>query len=250
MKKMIGAMLLTLGFLASASALDSKKLAGLESGLAGLMQTNDAASLQALDAQMTPGLTAAAEPLAWVKAGIVSHNLSRAVGSEAHRGNAARAVERLKTAAHGNDAELAVVALCYLGSATTLQATEDSNPVAKILFVNQGWGFLDEAIDKYSEASFLPRMMQVRVGSSLPDFFGKDGTVLKDLAALEVWDKAHPGRMGDGVRAQMALIQGNTYKKQKDLTKAVEAWTRAVALDPQKTGAGKPAAEALDRYGN
>ena len=250
MKMILGALLLSLGVLTLAGALDTPKMAKLETELSAVMQTNDAHALTVLDAQMTPSLTASADPLTWVKAGIVSHNLSRAVGSEAHKGNASKAVERLKAQAHGSDAELSVVALSYLGSATTLQATEDSNPVSKIFFVNQGWGILGESVSKYGEGSFLPRMIRVRVGSSLPDFFGKNADVLSDLAALQVWDKTHPGRMTDGVRAQMALIEGNTFKKQKDLTKAVASWTRAVALDPQKTGAGKAAAEALDRYGN
>jgi hypothetical protein len=250
MKRTLGALLLTFGFLTSVGALDEKRMAGLEAELAVLMQTDDPTALQALDAQMTSQLGPAIAPLAWVKAGIVSHNLSRTVGNEAHRGNAARAVDRLKTAARGSDSELAAVALPYLGSATSLQATEDSNPVSKLLFVNQGWSILGEAVDKYGEGSFLPRMIRVRVGSSLPDFFGKNDEVLKDLTALDAWDKVHPGRMPDAVKAQMALIRGNTYKKQKDLNRAVEAWTRAAALDPQKIGAGKEASAALDRYGN
>jgi len=122
--------------------------------------------------------------------------------------------------------------------------------VGKMMAVKDGWTLLGEAVDKYGEATFLPRMLRVWVASSLPDFFGKDGDLLKDVAALDVWDKANPGRMTDGVRAQMALLQGNAFKKQKDLTKATAAWKRSLALDPAKKGPGKAAAEALDRYGD
>jgi len=250
MKRSLGALLLTFGLLTSVSALDTKRMASLEADLGPLMQTLDPAALAALDAELTPQLTANAAPITWIKAGIVSHNLSRATGTETHKGNATRAVERLKTTARGSDPELAAVALTFLGSATTLQAREDSNPVSKILNVNSGWGLLGEAVDKYGEASFLPRMVRVQVGASLPDFFGKDGDVIKDIAALDAWDKTHAGRMPDSVKAQLALAQGNTFKKQKKMDMAVAAWTKAVTLDPQKTGAGKAAAEALDRYGN
>jgi len=250
MKHILGAVILTFGTAISGFALDTQKIAGLESSLGPLMQTNDPTALMALDAQLTPQLTATADALTWVKAGIVSHNLSRAVGSETNHGNATRAVDRLKAAAHGPDAELAVVALSYLGSATSLQAKEDSNPVSKIFLVNSAWGILGDAVDKGGEASFLPRMIRVRVGVLLPDFFGKDGDVLKDVAALDAWDKAHPGRIPNLVKAQMALALGDTLKKQKKLPDAIAAWTRAVALDPSKTGPGKVAAEALDRYAN
>jgi len=243
-------MALAFGMLTSVGALDAQRMAGLEVDLAPLMENTNAAALAALDAELTPQLTSTAGPLTWVKAGIVSHNLSRAVGSEAHRGNATRAVERLKTVAHGNDPELAAVALTYLGSATSLQATEDSNPIAKIFAVNGGWGILGDAVDKYGDASFLPRMVRVRVGSSLPDFFGKNDDVIKDITALDAWNQAHAGRMPDSVKAQLALAQGNTYKKQKKMDKAVAAWNRVLTLDPQKTGPGKDAAAALERYEN
>lgn len=250
MKQFLGAMLLTLGAATAGYSLDPQKVIGLEASLSDLMQTSDPAVLTSLDAQLTPQLTAAADPLTWVKAGIVSHNLSRAVGSETNRGNASRAVDRLKSAAHGPDAELAVVALPFLGSATSLQAKEDSNPISKMFLVNSAWGLLTEAVDRDGEVSFLPRMIRASVGSSLPDFFGKDGDVLKDLDALEAWDRAHPRRIPSLVKAKLALIQGDTLKKQKQLPQAIEAWNRAVALDPQKAGPGKAAAEALTRYTN
>jgi len=246
MKRLFGALFLTLGILGTTYGLDIQKLAALEVNLAPVMNTTDPAALQALEAQFA----SPTDPLTRVKAGIARHNLSRIIGNETHRGNAQAAVDDLKGPAHGPDAELAAIALAYLGSATTLKAREDSNPVGKIMAVNDGWAILGEAVDKYGEATFLPRMIRVWVAGALPDFFGKDGDLLKDVAALDVWDKAHPGRMTDAVRAQMALAQGNTFKKQKDLTKAMVAWKRAVALDPEKKGPGKAAAEALDRYGD
>lgn len=247
MKSMVVALMLTWGA-ATGFALDVPKVADLEVALAPWMQTSDPEALKALDAGLTPQLTASADALTWVKAGIVSHNLSRETGSETNPGNATRAVDRLKAAARGPDPELAVIALPYLGSAISLQAKEDSNPVSKIFLVNSAWGTLGEAVDKGGEVSFLPRMIRARVGSSLPDFFGKNHEVLQDVAALDVWDRTHPGRMPDSVRAQLALIRGDTLKKEKRLLEAIAAWTRALALDPQKTGPGKPAAEALDRY--
>ncbi len=246
MKRTVGALLLTLGVLGATYGLDTQKLVTLETTLAPVMENTDQASLRALDAQ----LASLTDPLSQVKAGIVRHNLSRAIGDETHRGNAQAAIDHLKGPARGADAELAALSLPYLGSATTLKAREDGNPVGKMLAVKDGWAVLGEAVDKYGEATFVPRMIRVWVAASLPDFFGKDGDLLKDAAALEVWDKAHPGRMGDGVKAQMALLQGNAFKKQKDLAKATEAWKRALALDPAKKGPGKAAAEALDRYGD
>jgi tetratricopeptide (TPR) repeat protein len=247
MKRILGLFVLALGSLSPAAA-DEARVASLEAEWGPLMSTLSPPALTALDAELTPQLGASSPAALWVKAGIVSHNLSRAVGNETNRGNAARAVERLKAAAHGPDADLAAVALPFLGSATTLMATEDANPVAKIFAVNNGWGLLSEAVDKYGDVSFLPRLVRARVASSLPDFFGKGAEVLKDLNALAAWDKAHPGRMTDGVRADLALWEGNAYKKQKDLPRAVAAWNRALVLDPQKVGSGKAAAEALDRY--
>lgn len=247
MKRLLGALLLTFGALTTAGALDDRRMATLETDLGSLMQNLDPSSLQALDRELTPQLKAA-PPALWVKAGIVSHNLSRVLTSRGVTGNAGRAVERLTAAARGTDPELAVVALSFLGSAKALQGGEDWNPAGKILSVNQGWDLLDETVNKYGEASFLPRLLRASVAASLPDFFNKAAIGLDDLKAIDGWSTAHRGRMSAPVQAQVALMEGNALKKTKQIGPAITAWKRAVALDPEKKGAGKAAAAALELY--
>jgi len=247
MKRLLGALLLTFGVLTTVSALDDRRMADLETDLGPLMQNLDLTSLQALDAELTPGLKTA-PPTVLVKAGIVSHNLSRVLTSRGVPGNAGRAVERLTAAAHGTDPELAVVALSFLGSSKALQGGEDWNPAGKIMSVNQGWDLLDEAVNKYGEASFLPRLLRASVAASLPDFFNKAAIGLDDLKTIERWSAAHPGRMSTAIEAQVALMEGNALKKAKQLDAAIMAWKKAVALDPEKKGSGKAAAAALELY--
>jgi hypothetical protein len=247
MKRLLGALVLTFGALATANALDDKRMAALETDLGGLMQNLDPASLQALDKELTPQLKSAA-PEVWVRAGIVSHNLSRVLSARGVTGNAGRAVERLSAAAGGTDTELAVVALSFLGSAKALQGKEDWNPAGKILSVNDGWALLDKAVGQYGEASFLPRLLRASVAASLPDFFNKAAVGLEDLKALDTWNSAHPGRMSASVQAQVALLEGDALKKAKQLYPAIAAWKHAVALDPDKKGAGKAAAADLELY--
>ena len=237
----------TLAFLSLGSnlgALDSEKMAALEKEWAPIMKNNDGAALQVLESSLGSSV-ATADAKTHVKAGIVAHNLARALPG---KGWPSKAVERLKGPSKGSEAELALVATVYLGSSTSLVANDDANPVMKILQVNQGWDLLTQAVEKGGEASFLPRFLRASVGQALPEFFGKYPTVVADTRALEAWAQAHPGRLGDDLLAQIALIQANTLKKTKDLKGAIAAWKKTVALDPSRKGPGKAAQAALDLY--
>jgi len=244
MKKiLLGALgLLTLG--SAAFALDTDKLATLEKDWGPTMGTEEASGLQALESGFGSGL-ATADAKTKVKAGIVAHNLSRAFPG---KGWPAKAVDRLKGPSKEAEPEVALIATTYLGSATALLANDDLNPAMKIVLVNQGWDLLTEAVNKGGDASFVPRFVRASVGQALPEFFGKYAAVVADTRALEAWATGHPGRLGPDMLAQIALLQGNTLKKLKDLDGAIVAWKRTIVLDPSLKGPGKAARAALDLY--
>lgn len=238
----LGALALILS--TGAWSLDTDKMALIEKEGGELMQTNDAPALQRLEATLGSTGTGA-DAKTQFRAGVVAHNLARALPG---KGWALKAVDRFQGPLKGTDPELVVVALAYLGSAKALAANDDANPAMKITLVNQGWDLLSEAVTKGGESSFLPRFLRASVGQSLPEFFGKAPTVVADTRALNSWGNSHPGRLDQGMQAQIALMEANALKKTKNLDGAIDAWKRTLALDPQKAGPGKAAAAALELY--
>jgi hypothetical protein len=237
------------GILGGLGALDLPRTLGWEDAMGPYMAETAKEPLLKWEAALSADLSRAPDDGTRVKLAIVEHNLSRVMTAEGHRGYAGKAADLLQAVVDGKAPdELKAVAHPYLGSARALQGNEDLNPVSKILFVNQGMDRLNEAVSRYGEASYLPLFLRANVASSLPDFFGKADVAARDLAALDAWSLREPARIPPEVQATVQNLFGDSLKKKKQVPGALAAWKKAVALDPQKKGAGKAAAASLDIY--
>jgi hypothetical protein len=178
--------------------------------------------------------------------GIVCHNMAFYGAKKGNRGFAAKCFELFRTDL--SDAafpdSLKPVVVSYEGSARALMGDEDANPVNKVKFTNEGIAILSGAVDRYGKGSFIPRFMRANVCFSVPDFFDKQKIAKADYQYLEDCYVSGPARPDNGIMAFVFLNQGNFYKKNRDMKKAMEYWKKSISIAPS-SGPAKAAAKLI-----
>ncbi len=177
--------------------------------------------------------------------GIAEHNLSRLAPL---KGWAKKAATTLKTLTDsGIPEELKAILLPYYGSSLSMEARDDFNPISKLFTINEAFGVLDKAVQRYGSFSYYPWLIRAQVDWKVPDFFFKKGQAKSDLQVLLDWHQQHPP-LPQSALAQVHLTWGEVQKNEGQLHLALAAWKLAVQEDPQSLGPGKRAGELLARY--
>lgn len=188
--------------------------------------------------------------LAATRLGIYYHNVAANGLKKGYRGYSKKAYEILNKITRDPNfiEELKPIALPYLGSSRAIMGDENTNPVNKIKYVQEGAAILDEAVSKYNNISYFPLFMRGNVFVALPEFFKKDGVAFQDYRELDQWNKRDPSRIPEGVMALVYYNLGNCFKKQKKLAMAMEYWKLAYQMDPDGS-TGKNAKKMLEIFG-
>jgi len=248
MRRLILGSLLLMAGLARLLALDATGVTRWEAELAPAMMATEPTVLEGLQRDLAARLAGSpGDAGISTELGIVYHTMGRIQGGK--KGYATQAAELLQKVADGPaPEELKVFALPYLGSALCLEARDSANPIATMDLLNKGLARLDAAVSRYGTASYIPRFLRANVTLALPVFFKQLDKGGSDLQALEAWTARDPGLMAPHLLSQIENLLGNYYKKKNQVDKAIAAWKRAVALDPEGKEGGREAAKSLATY--
>ena len=103
--------------------------------------------------------------------------------------NAPKAVKWLNKARALNVRD--AVALCYLGSATTMMATTTWNVLKKSSYANKGIAMMDKAVRKAPD-NITVRMTRAHNSKNLPGFLRRGGIALEDFEHLATLIRNRP----------------------------------------------------------
>ena len=141
-----------------------------------------------------------------------------------------------------------MVVLTYCGSARSMMARDSFNPVSKMKYVKEAFIFLDQAVDEYSNVSYLPQLIRGIVSLQVPGFLGKETQGEKDLQSILDRYQADPQSVPTGVVSDVCLYLGNLKKSRKDLPAAIKLWQRSYESGPERIN-GKLAKRNIEKYG-
>jgi len=234
-------------------AMDQVQIIEYEHKLMEVMGTDKVDSLVANIAQLEKDLDkqeGLAYNLGKIRLGIYYHNLALNGFKMGYRGFAEKSFDTFRQIHEdpGCKPELRPIVLSYLGSSRAIMGDESNNPIDKIRFVQEGVAYLDEAVNKYKDYSYIPYFIRANVCIALPDFFGKEKEAFKDYSSLEQWYQRTPERIPAGIMSVVYFNLGDYHKKQRNLRKACDYWEKAEILDPDGE-IGAQAREMLELFG-
>ncbi len=185
-----------------------------------------------------------------LKLAILYHNGSQYLFSKGVKGYAEKG-EKLILPLYENDSideELRPIIITYLGSLKALEANESFNPIEKIMGVNKGFKYLNEAVDKYGKTCYLPCWVRSNVAMAVPDFFNKEKVAFEDLSFLDQRFQSDASFATKDLMAAVYLNFGNYYKKQKNIPQAIKYWTLSKKLDSNGQHGGAAAQDMLEVF--
>ncbi|MFQ5901439.1 MAG: hypothetical protein ACE5IH_07780 [Thermodesulfobacteriota bacterium] len=157
--------------------------------------------------------------------GIAYHNL----GILEVKGAPTKGVEYLEKAYQLSPDDYEILA--YLGSAKTMVARDSWNVITKVSQVNKGANMMDKAVRKAPE-NIAVRMVRANNSLALPKFFNRRHLARRDFLAIERLIGKDASSIDSDTKAEVFYQLGMIYKDEKDNSKAIIYFKKAVTAGP------------------
>ncbi len=217
----------------------------IEHQLDDVMELTDTAELKIKLTQVEQQFEQEPVEINKVRLGIIYHetalNLSF-FSKTAYKGYAKKSYDLLNELANSSATtkELMPFVTAYKASALSLVGAETK----KIKLLGEAFSLFSDAVNKYSDVSWLPEFLRGSVAENLPwFFFSKRKFAKKDFESIIRKEEKNAGYANEKIMSFTYWAWANQHQSKRHRARAINYLNKAILLDPNNEAAGAKATQ-------